>query len=252
MQIKFLGNWSSHLEAGKRNVSMIIDKKFVLDFGPHTLESLLENHIDPCSVNEVLISHMHLDHFGGIPEFLWYRTINHSREPVTIIGPNGIKSATEKILELYNTPFNGRFRVNSTFKESSGEKKPYDMKTEYIEKYKYDYIEAFKGNHIIDDNIYRIEYKGTVITYSGDTAFTENAIKAAEDADVLFHEMTYADDNAETAAFWKHSTYSSAMNVFNESKAKMMIPVHLTTETFNFLNARKNERVRLPIADLEF
>ena len=236
---------------GKRNVSMLIDKKIVLDFGPHTLESLLENHIDPCSVEKVLISHMHLDHFGGLAEFLWYRASNRSEEPLTVIGPNGIKSTTEKILQLYNTPFNERFRMSSVFRESAPKRESYHVEPEYVERGNVDGIEVFKGNHIIDDNIYRIERDGKVVTYSGDTAFTENAIKAAENADVLFHEMTYADKYAEIAAFWKHSTYSSAMKVFSESKARLMVPVHLTNETYNLVGASHKENVRLPISDIE-
>ena len=42
MEIKFLGNWASHIQAGKRNVSIIIDGHILLDCGPHTIESMLD------------------------------------------------------------------------------------------------------------------------------------------------------------------------------------------------------------------
>ena len=74
MKIKFLGIWSSHLIQFQRNVSISIDDKIVIEFGPHTMESLSENHVDPRKIEIVLISHMHLDHFSGLPELLWYRT----------------------------------------------------------------------------------------------------------------------------------------------------------------------------------
>ena len=47
MNIRFLGKWSSNLVRGERNVSFALDDKIVFDFGPHTVESLLDSRIDP-------------------------------------------------------------------------------------------------------------------------------------------------------------------------------------------------------------
>ncbi len=251
MQIKFLGNWSSHIRAGKRNVSILIDRKIILDFGPHTIESLLENNIDPCSIKKVLISHMHLDHYGGLAELLWYRAINHAEEELSIMGPSGIKAATENILKLYFTPDNEKFKVRSKMHENNTGREVYEVKPEYIERTEHDYIESFPGNHIIPDSIYRLDYNGFIITYTGDTAYTESAIVAGENADILLHEMTYTDEDSDIAAFWKHSTYSSAMKVFKDSRAKKLVPVHLTNDTFNLLNSKKHENVIMPVADIE-
>lgn len=49
--------------------------------------------------------------------------------------------------------------------------------------------------------------------------------------------MTYTDEKKKEADFWKHSTYSSTMNVFEESHAKRLVPVHLSIES-NKLAAR--------------
>ncbi len=114
MQIKFLGYWSSHIQAGKRNVSIIIDKHIVLDCGPHTIESMLESGIDPAKIDKILISHMHLDHYGGLAEILWYRGARDIKDELTIMGPRGIKENTKKILQIYNTPDNSMFSVKLT------------------------------------------------------------------------------------------------------------------------------------------
>ncbi len=63
--------------------------------------------------------------------------------------------------------------------------------------------------------------------------------------------MTYPDEKADIAKFWKHSTYSSTMKVFKESMARVLVPVHLTNETFNILNNKKLEDVVLPLNDIE-
>ena len=213
MKIRFLGTWSSNSVKGQRNVSFLLDDKMVFDFGPHSVEALLDIGVDPDSIEKVFITHMHLDHFSGIPELMWYRAIYHAKEPLILVGPKGIKKSTETLLKTLNTPA------------------AFDVKIQYIEERDFDSVQRFRADHIIPDNGYRIEYRGKTIFYSGDTAYSENVVKGAESADYLIHEMTYIDARKKDADFWKHSTYSSALRVFRESGAKHLIPVHLTTDS---------------------
>ena len=210
MNLRFLGKWSSNLIQGERNVSFSLDDKIVFDFGPHTIESLLDSRIDPRKIDIVLITHMHLDHFSGLPELFWYRSIYRAQNRLVVLGPKGIKSNTEKLLRTLQTP--KEFKANA----------------EFIEDKKYDFIQPFRARHLVADNGYRVNYKGKTIFYSGDTAYCENVVKGAEDADILLHEMTYMDEKKKEADFWRHSTYSSVMRVFEESRAKRLVPVHLS------------------------
>jgi ribonuclease Z len=215
MSIQFLGKWSSNLVRGERNISFVLDDKIVFDFGPHTIESLLDSRIDPRSIEIVLITHMHLDHFSGLPELFWYRSIYKAQNKLIVLGPKGIKNNTEKLLRTLQTP--KEFKINA----------------EFIEDKKYDFIQPFRAKHLVIDNGYRVDYKGKTIFYSGDTAYSDNVVKGAEDADILLHEMTYLDNKKEEADFWRHSTYSSTMRVFEESHAKKLVPVHLSVDSNN-------------------
>jgi ribonuclease Z len=214
--IEFLGNWSSNIESGKRNISIIIDRKTVLDFGPHSLESLLEMGIDPKNIETVLISHMHLDHFAGIPEILWYRAIHRCKENLSVIGPKGIRKVTESLLRSYHTP--EAFEINVEYREEKG-----------------DFAQGFLSNHLIRDIGYRIELGNTVLYYSGDTSYTENSSKGADGSDILFHEMTYLDSDRSEADFWKHSTVSDALRVHSEARSKILVPVHLSSSTYAYI-----------------
>ncbi len=237
MVIKFLGNWSSHIGANHRNSSVIIDDKVVIDFGPHSMESLLERGIDPEKIDTVLISHMHLDHFMGLPELLWYRGSARTKNTLTVMGPKGIKNTMEQIMKLVNTPVNGRYEIN----------------VEYVEEKKLDFISVYQGNHIIPDNVYRLDYPGASIVYTGDTAYSQNVVKAAEDVDYLLHEMTYTDADAETAEFWKHSTYSSVLSVMLQSHCRYLVPTHLTQASFDLVveQSKRVEQIIAPVKDLK-
>jgi ribonuclease Z len=218
MDIKFLGIWSSNIVKTQRNISFVLDNKIVFDFGPHALESLLDFGIDPTKITTLLITHMHLDHYAGIAELLWYRSIHKAKNTLLVLGPKGIKNNTHKLMGTLKTPDNW-------YREQI------DTNTDYIEDKGADFIQVFHANHIVPDNGYRIDYKGKTIFYSGDTAYSGNVVKGAMDVDILLHEMTYSDKDRRIADFWHHSTYSDTIKVFRESNAKKLIPVHLSNSS---------------------
>ncbi len=210
MHIDILGTWSAKIKRGKRNSSILIDKSILIDCGPHTIESLLDLNIDPCIINPVLITHMHLDHFSGIFELIWYRSMSCC-EPLIIMGPDNIKDTVSKILNLYYSPENFyNFNVVD----------------------KYDGIEKFRGIHPAPDYGYRIERDKTLF-FSGDTSLSDDIIKGAYGSDILMHEATYPSGMEEEAKIHGHSTVSQALDVLKTSKSKMLIPMHLSDYSLN-------------------
>ncbi len=230
MKISFLGNWSSNLVRGKRNVSFLLDDKIAFDFGPHSLESLLDRRIDPNRVKIVLITHMHLDHYAGIAELLWYRSIYRAKGRLLILGPKGIRKNTERLMKALKTPA-------PWFKETI------DTKTDYVENEDLGFVTIYRANHLVPCNSYRVEYGGKTIFYSGDTAYSRNVVRGARNVDYLIHEMTYTDKDRKLADMWRHSTYSDVIRVFNESEAKHLIPVHFTSSS-EALVSRKIGKVK--------
>ncbi|MGC8663914.1 MAG: MBL fold metallo-hydrolase [Thermoplasmata archaeon] len=230
INIEFLGTWSALLIKGRKNVSFILNKKILFETGPHTLQAMLDNNLDPLKIETVIISHMHLDHYSGLSEFLWYRTLMNSKDTFYIVGPKGIKNNTEKLLKNLYTP------------------KSFEIRAEYYEDQNFDFISFYKGTHSIDNNGYRIELKDFVIFYSGDTMRSENMVKGAEDADYLIHEMTFTDYLKKMAVLSKHSTYSDSIYVFEKSKAKYLISFHFTLDTENLTKiiSEKNNRILFP------
>ncbi len=222
MKIIFLGTWSSNLVKNQRNISFVLDNRIAFDFGPHALESLLDIGLDPTKISTLLITHMHLDHYVGVAELLWYRSIHRAKEPLTIFGPKGIKKNTQELMRVVKTPENWY-----------GEQ--IDVNTKYIEDRGMDSIQIFHAHHLVPDNGYRVEHKGKTVFYSGDTAYSENVVRGAEGVDLLLHEMTYTDKDRKIADFWKHSTYSDVMRVFKESHAKRLVPVHMSASSSAFV-----------------
>ncbi len=215
MDITFLGKWSSNLIPGERNVSFVLDDKFVFDFGPHSLESLLERKLDPNRIRTVFITHMHLDHYAGVAELLWYRSIYRAKNRLTIVGPKGIRKNTQSLARLLNTP-------PQWYSEQI------DVNTDYVEDSDTDFVKVYHSRHTIPCTSYRIEYRGRTIFYSGDTGYSDEVVEGAKGVDYLIHELTYTDKDRQSADHWGHSTWGDVMRVFEESGAKHLLPVHLT------------------------
>ena len=211
--IDFLGKWSSNTIRGERTAAIVVDRHTLIECGPHTVESLLDLKIDPVDINTVAITHMHLDHFVGIAEFLWYRAIYNSEDTPVILGPHGLRKNIDSLIKATMTP------------------ESFQIKMDVREDVNYENIQQFRANHVIDDNGYRIETSDGVLFYSGDTAYSEEVVKGSEDVDYLFHEMTYTDLQDKEAKFWKHSTVSDVLRVFSESKAVNLVPMHLTVKS---------------------
>lgn len=206
----------------------MIDDKFIFDFGPHSLESLFDFNIDPAKISTIFVSHLHLDHYSGLPEFLWHKANNNITSKLTVVGPKGIKESINLLLKVLNTPSSWYKLIDST--------------VEYVEGKDAEYAQVFRGKHTIVDYGYRFTYRGKTIFYSGDTAFAKDIVEGADRANCLIHEMTYTNEDKKIAKYWLHSTYNDTMKVFEESDAHMLIPVHLSAKSNRLVLRLSNER----------
>lgn len=73
-----------------------------LDFGATSLVALKRLALDPNGIDAVVLSHLHGDHFGGLPFLLLDLQFNSQREkPLTIIGPPGTGERLRAAQEVF-------------------------------------------------------------------------------------------------------------------------------------------------------
>jgi len=70
---------------------------------------------------------------------------------------------------------------------------------------------------------------GRKITYSGDTAPSENLIALGKNSDVLIHEATFSNELKQNAIDKKHSTSIDAANIAKEMNAKQLVLTHISS-----------------------
>src|SRR5262247_1195283 len=105
MKVTIVGSGDAFGSGGRFNTCFMIEtggRSMLLDFGASSLVALRAHGIDPNRIEGIIISHLHGDHFGGLPfllldgQFLSRRT-----HPLVIAGPPGSRDRINALLEVF-------------------------------------------------------------------------------------------------------------------------------------------------------
>jgi len=156
--------------------SMLIDEDYLLEAGDGALRNIIAHGVDLNAVRRVLISHLHSDHFIGIVHVLFNMVAVHARkDPIEIIGPRGIESATRGLMELC-----GQHTV------ADDTKRGYELIfKELANSDDFDDIQAITGDHPVETHAYRISRDNRSFFYNGESIFTDELLALAQGVDLL-------------------------------------------------------------------
>jgi ribonuclease BN (tRNA processing enzyme) len=159
----------------------------LLECGATSMTALKRCGLDPGEIRTVVVSHLHGDHFGGLPFLILDGQFSRRTGPLTILGPPGTRSRLEAAMECM---FPGSSQVRRQFVVDVVEIAPGSVRSvEGIE------VTAWKAEHPSGAPalVLRLALDGRVIAYTGDTAWTDSIIEAAARADLLIAEAYYRD-----------------------------------------------------------
>jgi ribonuclease BN (tRNA processing enzyme) len=159
----------------------------LLDCGATSLTALRQAGLDPGEIGAIFVSHLHGDHFGGLPFLILDGQFSRRAAPLHIVGPPGTESRLRTAMESL---FPGSTQVRRRFEVTVTELPPGDTRTVAGVT-----AQAWEASHPSGAPalILRLALSGTVIAYTGDTAWTPAITEAAHDADLLIAEAYYRD-----------------------------------------------------------
>ncbi len=190
MKVRFLGSGDAfgsggrfqtciHLEAG--------EARLLVDCGASSLVAMRRFGVDPQSVDTVVLSHLHGDHFGGVPFLVLDGQFKRRTQPLTIAGPPGIAARVTAAMEVL---FPGSSAVERKFALRFVELRdrtplPLGAFT----------VTPFEVVHASGAPPYalRVAAGGKVVAYSGDTEWTDALLEAAREADLFIAEALFFD-----------------------------------------------------------
>jgi ribonuclease BN (tRNA processing enzyme) len=161
----------------------------LLDCGATSLSALRHSGLDPGEIAAVFVSHLHGDHFGGLPFLILNAQFARRTRPLTVVGPPGIARRLQQALECM---FPGSTAVARRFAVETVELRPGAEVTVAGAR-----AAAFPADHPSGAPALalRVALGGKVIAYTGDTAWTDALIEVAAGADLLIAEAYYRDKN---------------------------------------------------------
>jgi ribonuclease BN (tRNA processing enzyme) len=189
MKLHILGCGDAFGSGGRNQSGYLFeadDRLFLLDCGPTTLLAMKRAGIDPRRLDAIILSHLHGDHFGGIPFFfIEYLYLNPRGLSLTIAGPPGTEA---RVRGLFGMMYGGG--------ASAKELPPVVFETLHPGESTVVQgitVAPFQVPHQTDDISLglKISYAGKEILFSGDSAWTELFIEAARGVDLFLCECSF-------------------------------------------------------------
>ena len=159
----------------------------LLECGATSLTALKRCGLDPGEVAAVFVSHLHGDHFGGLPFLVLDGQFAGRVDPLTVVGPPGTAARLHAAMECL---FPGSAVVRRRFAVQVTELAPGStVRAAGVE------AAAWAAEHPSGAPALclRLRLAGKVIGYTGDTAWTSSIAQVAAGADLLIAEAYYRD-----------------------------------------------------------
>jgi len=271
VKLNVLGCYAATPRTITNPTSQVLEIKnhlFLIDCGEGTQVQLRKSKIKFSRINHIFISHLHGDHFFGLPGLVsTFRLLGREKE-MHIYGPKGIKEAISLLLKLGDSwtnyplrfheltardselifedenvtvetiPLDHRVYTNGfLFREKMGERK---LNIEAVANYKIDkcYFQNIKNGKDItlDDGTVVPNNKLTFdppkpksYAYCSDTGYYPEIIGQIKNVDALYHESTFLESEAHLSTKTKHATAREAASIAKKADVGTLILGHYST-----------------------
>lgn len=221
--VTFVGSGDAFGSGGRFQTCIMVDApgtRFVIDFGASSLIALNKMEIEHNSIDTVVLTHLHGDHYGGLPFLLMDAMLGAKRKtPLTIAGPRETEARLDLVKEALMpgmhvmTP---KFPLNYVEIDVMKPTRVGDLT-----------ITTFPAAHTGETNptSVRIEVAGKIIAYTGDSAWTKHMPALAKDADLFVCECYFYEKPIRF-----HMNYPDIKEHWDELKAKRIILTHFSRE----------------------
>jgi ribonuclease BN (tRNA processing enzyme) len=115
MRIRFVGSGDAFGSGGRSQTCIQVsgqDQVLLVDCGASSLVALKSQGLDPAAISAVAITHLHGDHFGGLPYLILDGQFSGRVAPLLVAGPPGTAA---RLTELMETLFPGSSTVRRRF-----------------------------------------------------------------------------------------------------------------------------------------
>ncbi|MFO0748418.1 MAG: MBL fold metallo-hydrolase [Myxococcota bacterium] len=191
MRLRVLGSSDAFNGAGRCHASYLLESEglapVVVDFGATGLLALRLQGLPAKDIGAVIVTHLHGDHFGGLPFLLLDGMYNEVRSrPLELVGAVGLEARVQALFQAFYSDVADRPRhFETVYRELAPGA---DVMVAGLR------VETFAADHMDPPDqplCLRVTTpNGKVVAFSGDTEPCEGLYAAAKGADLLVAECT--------------------------------------------------------------
>lgn len=250
----------------------IRNRMFLIDCGEGTQVQLRKNKIKFSKISHIFISHLHGDHMYGLVGLISTFMLLNRKTDLHVYGPKGIKEIillqlrysnsytgynlyfheleskeSEVIFEdekviVKTIPLQHRIYTNGyLFQEKVGDRKlnidavlEHKIETCYYQKIKHGRDITLDDGSIIPNSELTFDpIAAKSYAFCSDTIYDETIVSVIKNADVLYHESTFLENEADKATKTMHSTAKQAATIALKANVKQLLLGHYSTRYEN-------------------
>ncbi|GAC1441439.1 MAG: ribonuclease Z [Solirubrobacteraceae bacterium] len=234
-------------------------QRILFDCGEGTQRQLVRS-VGLADLTDIFVTHLHADHWLGLPGMLKSFDLRDRERPLTVHGPPGIADAMAAVMRVFGRvryelrvvelefgdevrrdelvihPLNVRHRGGRAFGYALVEDaRPGRFDPElaahlgvtpgpdFGRLQRGEPVEGVRPEQVVGE-----AREGRKVVLSGDTAPCDGITLAAHDADLLVHEATFSEEDADRARASGHSTARQAAAVALEAQVRLLALTHLS------------------------
>ncbi len=225
MKITIVGSGDAFGTCGRAHTCIRVDaagSTVLVDFGAGSIISWHKLGFDSNDIDAVVITHLHGDHFGGLPLLLLQsQFIGRRNKPLVLVGPPGLRTRLREMLDIF---FPGTATIAWDFPWEVRELTPgCGAEVAGLS------LETFPVKHSAGSSPTGVRLSdGThVFAYSGDTAWTETLLEIDAGADLFLVECYSGDE-----AVPNHMNWPQLKSKLSAFTAKRIVVTHLGASAF--------------------
>jgi ribonuclease Z len=271
LDLVFLGTSGSMPTAQRAPSAMLLRRggeRLLIDCAEGTQRQLLRSSVGLIELREIFLTHYHADHYLGLPGMLKTFALRGRELPITIYGPRGLEDLFSSLRRIFGR-LTYRYELVELDPGAILERGEYVLETFPVDhgvsaigyalverprpgRFDVEAADALgvpagpergalqagesvtlpDGRAITPDSVLGPPRPARKVVIAADTAYSRSVVEAAQGADLLVHEATFAEEERDRAHETLHSTALEAGEVAREAEVGMLALTHLSNRYF--------------------
>ena len=235
MKLKLIGTGS--IGAIQSSACTLVNDDILIDMPNGIVKRMKQLGVDVSKIKNILITHLHGDHFLDIPFFMFEKFFAKSNEKIEIYCP---PETQYKVKQIFDITFPGDYEritknTNIKFNEINKLDKKEILENVFVTSY------LVEHGDLKNSYGYIIEDEGKKIGFSGDSRLCDNIEKIVSKSDVSILDMSLAEDGNNA-----HMGMADIEYLCNKYKDKKIISTHMHDITRKIAKEKNIKNLIIP------